>query len=50
MAEGGLVPKDLYMTPEELERDRGEHFPLMEENVYSSATLARGQVGVGFFV
>ncbi|CAG0891657.1 unnamed protein product [Cyprideis torosa] len=42
--EGTLVPKDLYMTAEELERDRGEHFPLLEETTYHSVTLARGQV------
>ncbi|GFG33633.1 hypothetical protein Cfor_03387, partial [Coptotermes formosanus] len=39
--EGGLVPKGLYMTEGDLER---EGCPLTEDSIYHSVTLGRGQV------
>lgn len=39
--EGGLVPKALYMTEGELER---EGCPLTEDSIYHSVSLGRGQV------
>jgi hypothetical protein len=41
--EGSLVPKSLYMTEEEMEKDR-EHFPLCEDSIYHSVSIGRGQV------
>jgi hypothetical protein len=39
--EGGLVPKGLYMTEGDLER---EGCPLTEDSIYHSVSLGRGQV------
>ncbi|XP_066998063.2 SEC14-like protein 1 [Anabrus simplex] len=39
--EGGLVPKSLYMTEGELEK---EGCPLTEDSIYHSVSLGRGQV------
>lgn len=39
--EGGLVPKGLYMTEGDLER---EGCPLTEDSIYHLVTLGRGQV------
>jgi hypothetical protein len=37
------VPKTLYMTEEDMEKNR-EHFPLSEDPIYHSVSIARGQV------
>lgn len=39
--EGGLVPKVLYLTEGDLER---EGCPLTEDSIYHSVSLGRGQV------
>ncbi|KAJ1531458.1 hypothetical protein ONE63_000136 [Megalurothrips usitatus] len=41
ICEGGLVPKSMYMSEVELEK---EGCPLMEDSIYRSVTLGRGQV------
>jgi hypothetical protein len=41
--EGGLVPKGLYMTEGDLER---EGCPLTEDSIYHSVSLGRGQVSL----
>lgn len=41
ICEGGLVPKSMYMTDVELEK---EGCPLTEDSIYRSVTLGRGQV------
>ncbi|CAG0925422.1 unnamed protein product, partial [Notodromas monacha] len=43
VVDGALVPKALYMSEEEMEKDR-EHFPLCEDSIYHSVSIARGQV------
>lgn len=42
IGEGGLVPKSLYLSESELEK---EGFSLGENSIYNSFTLHRGQVG-----
>nr|CAD7199101.1 unnamed protein product [Timema douglasi] len=41
VVEGGLVPKGLYLTGSELEKEGG---PLTDDSIYHSISLGRGQV------
>nr|CAD7445480.1 unnamed protein product [Timema bartmani] len=41
VVEGGLVPKGLYLTGSELEKEGG---PLTDDSIYHSVSLGRGQV------
>ena len=42
--EGGLVPKSLYMTPQEFEKDQSPGPHLMDNSCYQSIALTKGQV------
>jgi hypothetical protein len=42
--EGGLVPKSLYMTPQEFEKDQSPGPHLMDNSCYQSIALNKGQV------
>lgn len=42
--DGGLIPKSMYMSDEEYERERSEDNPLCEDSVYNCISLSRGQV------
>lgn len=42
--DGGLIPKSLYMSDEEYERQRSVDNPLCEESIYNCISLGRGQV------
>lgn len=42
--EGGIVPKSLYMTPQEFEKDQSPGPHLMDNSCYQSIALNKGQV------
>nr|CAD7405922.1 unnamed protein product [Timema poppensis] len=46
VVEGGLVPKGLYLTGSELEKEGG---PLTDDSIYHSISLGRGQVKLDNF-
>merc|ERR1719245_1559746 len=45
--EGGLVPKSYYMSIEEFEKDQSPGPHLLEDSIYNSTSLSKGQVHEG---
>jgi len=45
--EGGLVPKSYYMSVEEFEKDQSPGPHLLEDSIYNSTSLSKGQVHEG---
>lgn len=45
--EGGLVPKSYYMSVEEFEKDQSPGPHLLEDSIYNSTSLTKGQVHEG---
>lgn len=44
MPDGGLIPKNLYMSEEDYEREKADGMHLFDDTMYHSVSLARGQV------
>ncbi|CAN8002366.1 unnamed protein product [Ixodes hexagonus] len=42
--DGGLIPKNLYMSEEDYEREKADGMHLFDDTMYHSVSLARGQV------
>ncbi|XP_064478235.1 SEC14-like protein 1 [Ornithodoros turicata] len=42
--DGGIIPKNFYMSEEDYEREKAEGFHLFDDTMYHSVSITRGQV------